>query len=1418
MMPRFIFGQALLGCVILINTAIMISTTDADVTSDGTMGTSVSHTGPLFRIEGGELKNPNLFHSFRDFSITADEIASFSGPGSVDNIIARVTGGRLSNIDGVLQSEIEGASLYFINPAGVMIGPNAILFIDGAFHVSTADYLSLGDSARFYASTQETSTLTSKPPTAFGFLNSDPARITVEGFIVGAEDETISLVGGGIDIKGGGAGDSTDETGGLIYTKGGDIQIVSVASPGEVTFTDQGPDVSAFTQLGDISISNGAMVDVSDFEDGSGNIYFRGKDMDVRGDGTIISSITKEKDGGGIDIQLEGDLTLSDPGVLSTLTVGEGRAGDIVMDVDNLTIEDGFEVSAISGPDAVGGAGDIHVKARNSITLSGDETFPAKLDASTKGEGNGGDIKIQTDTLMVMDHGLIATDTEGSGAGGSITITARDSVTITDEGVISASTLSEEEGGDAGDINITVLKDAFSDDLTENADPETEVVDDETAETAPTSPKGVLTVSGGGVIQSVSQGDGAGGDIEIKAEQVEILDEGAVLTDAHGPGSGGSIDIRARDSITVADNGMISASSLSNQDGGDAGDIQITVHANAITDDAIETSDASDPASNSPTSESSDAESTGLLSVSGGGVIQSVSQGDGAGGDVEIKAEQVDIFNEGAVLADIYGSGDGGHISITAAEAVNVSDSGRISATSKSEGVGGDAGGIQITIAPDALDDVGGEVEDQPESEFRSESDNNEVGLLTVSDNGVITSGSLGDGDGGDIAIDVKRLEIDQGYISSSVRGAGQGGDISINAKEEVSISGSGEDDAGLFGEYYGIYAQTLGTGDGGHVMIDTPALTLTKDGMINGQAYNSGRGGDVTINVETLDLTEGGTVTVSTRGAGDAGDIEINASESVSVSGHGAKLENSWIYSATHSAGDGGDITIRTPDLILDQDGAIFANTLGDDTRDGNTLGDGDAGDIKLETERLVLDNGGAVLAGSESSGKGGNIDITSDYSIHISNPSPSGTNAAGVESSGVYARAQASSAGGRISIQTHTLGMTEHGAISTSATNSGNAGDIDLNLQRLVMHSGSEVTSQSSGSGAAGEIAIQAGQEVRMKRSAISTEAQSADGGSILVDTPILEMADRSRLSAAVLGGSGDGGQIDINVNTLEVYQGSRIETSTGGAGDAGVITIDASEQINLSGLPSETTSGLFSISTGSGDAGQIRANSPLFMMNGNTTINTSGSASGKGGDIDLNANQLFMNEGASIEAKSSGSGDAGSITVHAGDKIQMENSTITTEALNADGGNISLFPGYMLYLIDSAITAAVAGGEGDGGNITIAKPKFVILNDSDIIANAYGGKGGNIDIRADYFLASAESVLDASSTLGVDGVVNVDAIDADVSGSITVLPDAFGDVTPILNERCEAYKRQEDSSLFIHGVSGLPAGPDDYLQVIY
>jgi filamentous hemagglutinin family protein len=148
--------------------------TKAEVTLDGSLGP----TGPIplvdqnFEIPDtvGQTVGPNLFHSFGLFNINTGESATFTGPAAIDNVISRVTGGSQSFIDGLLSSKIESANLWFINPAGVLFGQHASLDIQGSFHVSTADYLKLGDGGRFEATYPEKSVLTTAPPEAFGFL------------------------------------------------------------------------------------------------------------------------------------------------------------------------------------------------------------------------------------------------------------------------------------------------------------------------------------------------------------------------------------------------------------------------------------------------------------------------------------------------------------------------------------------------------------------------------------------------------------------------------------------------------------------------------------------------------------------------------------------------------------------------------------------------------------------------------------------------------------------------------------------------------------------------------------------------------------------------------------------------------------------------------------------------------------------------------------------------------------------------------------------------------------------------------------------------------------------------------------------------------------------------------------------------
>jgi filamentous hemagglutinin family protein len=150
------------------------------------LGPTGSLTGPNFVIPDtvGQTVGPNLFHSFGLFNINTGESATFTGPSSIENVLSRVTGGSSSFIDGLLRTQFENASpnLFLLNPAGVLFGPNASLDVQGSFHVSTADYLKLGDGGRFEATNPEDSVLTVAPPEAFGFLGErQPAGIAVQG-------------------------------------------------------------------------------------------------------------------------------------------------------------------------------------------------------------------------------------------------------------------------------------------------------------------------------------------------------------------------------------------------------------------------------------------------------------------------------------------------------------------------------------------------------------------------------------------------------------------------------------------------------------------------------------------------------------------------------------------------------------------------------------------------------------------------------------------------------------------------------------------------------------------------------------------------------------------------------------------------------------------------------------------------------------------------------------------------------------------------------------------------------------------------------------------------------------------------------------------------------------------------------------
>ncbi len=76
----------------------------AQVTPDGTTSTTVNNNSNNFEINDGDQSSGNLFHSFRDFSVPNGGEAFFNNANDIVNIFSRVTGGGISNIDGLIRA------------------------------------------------------------------------------------------------------------------------------------------------------------------------------------------------------------------------------------------------------------------------------------------------------------------------------------------------------------------------------------------------------------------------------------------------------------------------------------------------------------------------------------------------------------------------------------------------------------------------------------------------------------------------------------------------------------------------------------------------------------------------------------------------------------------------------------------------------------------------------------------------------------------------------------------------------------------------------------------------------------------------------------------------------------------------------------------------------------------------------------------------------------------------------------------------------------------------------------------------------------------------------------------------------------------------------------------------------------------
>ncbi|MDH5613113.1 MAG: filamentous hemagglutinin N-terminal domain-containing protein [Gammaproteobacteria bacterium] len=854
----------------------------ADVTATSTQGNLNSGVtaGPNFDITGGTRLGSNLFHSFDSFNLTSSQIANFINDSGLTttNILSRVTGGP-SSIDGTIQTTgFSGANLYLINPAGIIFGATAQLNVEGSFHATTADYINLGGNGIFYADVAQGSVLSTSSPSAFGFLNNNPGSIEVHtggidfntylptALLEVPQGETLSLVGGQIDL-----GTSDFSTSGFLLAPAGTVNLVSVASAGEVTIGTPGNPISAdgFALLGDINISGGSIVDAS-------NIYIRGGNLVIDESVLVPGGFAFElswvgysplPDGGEVNIKVTDNLIMTGTD-LEFLTLA--APGIFVYTGDFFDISPAAKVP------------DINIDA-GSLSISG----VAGISINRNAPGAYGNVVINANDVTIESGGSIALRNAYVGddpmaPGPSLTINAQ-TVNISGDG--SASAFGFEGIAAQGVVNLTYLDTQYGADvITANGGNISINATDS------------LSVTGLGQITTDNRVFGNAGDITIKTGDLQIAGTGNANSAVIGSqsafaGNGGNILINTTGDITVTDGGRISSSALGS---GDAGDITLTA-AGAIT---------------------LDGEDSRIV----GGTIQ---PSDNTLNNLflevfywyDFNIAQADSGNPNAslmeVLAYLSGFGD---INIPGLDLIP-----------------GNGGAVTINT-PTLIMNAGTRIETSTGWEGNAGSVTVNVGSLFVNDGARISSRSgiefldgtvhIGPGNGGSVninATDTITISGAGSEISTGTFGEGHGGDVLLNADNAVKILNGGLVAADSGGTLAG--QELSGTGLAGDITINAGNEIKLVNGTISTRAVTAD-GGNITLMAPKLIYLEKSDITTSVEsGIGGGGNIDIDPDFVI--------LKESNIL-ANAFGGPGGNITIvagnfiATPDSIVDASSAL--------------------------------------------------------------------------------------------------------------------------------------------------------------------------------------------------------------------------------------------------------------------------------------------------------------------------------------------------------------------------------------------------------------------------------------------------------------------------------------------------------------
>jgi len=484
----------------------------------------------------------------------------------------------------------------------------------------------------------------------------------------------------------------------------------------------------------------------------------------------VSTGLMFESGGGTVGTTLEGFLEpLSDwtnlgfgsPGSYTIFLTGTGVA------VPNRVLQ------------ASGDGGDITVRANTLIVQNN-----AQLAASTTGQGNAGSIQVTANTFVANTGGQLLTTTSGSGRAGDITVNANNQVQLTNSGTGLFANTSNGPGG-----TITVNTSQFQ-------------------------------LGDGATLNATTSASNAGGNITISGYQFTATTGGQILTTTTGTGKAGDITVNFRDRVFLADPGT---GLFANTNGGLGGAIAV----------------------NAPT-----------VQVTNGAVLNAATGGISPGGNVSVNTQSFEAASGGRLLTTTSGNGQAGDITVNSRDLILLSGSGTGLFANTTAGSSGNGGNITANAQTIAIRDSAQLAVDS-QGNGQGGSVRVQANTLTLDRRGVISAETTSN-QGGNITLQVSDLLLlrRNSLISTTAgtaQAGGDGGNIQITAPFIIGVLAENSD----------ITANAF-SGRGGNVTITAnaiyglqlqPRLTPFSDITASSQL---GISGTITLNTLNIDPNRG--------------------------------------------------------------------------------------------------------------------------------------------------------------------------------------------------------------------------------------------------------------------------------------------------------------------------------------------------------------------------------------------------------------------------------------------------------------------------------------------------------------------------------------------------------------------------------